>query len=364
MAARHPSDSESIDALLAAAKQLVRQLEEVKSAEAHHERAHSRPGPRSASSKQSICKSDLAAAFKAIVKEAQAQLTKLGELETREVEGHEPEEREAETQERQTHERETHEREAQERETYEQRVSALPRQGHVDQTPTERRLSERRTGDYNLRFPCLLSQLRKNMVVAIEDARHALRCHNVDERGYLILQVQHRWDASELTQLLRGAQASDRDEIKGFALAQGDADCLHAQVAADTSLNLCDMEGFSEACASQQPKEDFEEWIARPPGRVRYLICEPLSDHSINTLLDAGPQCNRRPEIAGVNRPYWYVSCESNTPATLHVEDGNTGSANLLLAGAEKHWIIVHRSSAEKLERCIRDQFPTSRACS
>jgi hypothetical protein len=28
----------------------------------------------------------------------------------------------------------------------------------------------------------------------------------------------------------------------------------------------------------------------------------------------------------------------------LHIEDGNTGSANLLLAGAEKHWIIVHRS--------------------
>jgi hypothetical protein len=265
MAARHPSDSESIDALLAAAKQLVRQLEEVKSAEAHHERAHSRPRPRNASSKQSICKSDLAATFKAIVKEAQAQLTKLGELETREVEGHEPEEREAETQERQ--------------------------QGHVDQIPIERRLSERRAGDYNLRFPCLLSQLRKNMVVAIQDARQALRRHNVDERGYLILQVQHRWDASELTQLLRGAQASDRDDIKGFALARGDADCLHAQVAADTSLNLCDMEGFSEACASQQPKENFEEWIARPPGRVRYLICEPLSDHSINTLLDAGPQC-------------------------------------------------------------------------
>ncbi|CAN9185976.1 unnamed protein product [Alternaria alternata] len=205
MAARHPSDSESIDALLAAAKQLVRQLEEVKSAEAHYERAHSRPGPRSASSKQSICKSDLAAAFKAIVKEAQAQLTKLGELKTREVEGHEPEEREAKTQERQTHERETHKRETQERETYEQGVLALPRQGHVDQTPTERRLSERRTGDYNLRFPCLLSQLGKNIVVAIQDARHALRCYNVDERGYLILQVQHRWDASELTQLLRGA---------------------------------------------------------------------------------------------------------------------------------------------------------------
>ena len=155
------------DGSATAARQLTWQLEEIESAEAHHERAHSRPRLRSASSKQSICKSDLAATFKAIIKEAQAQLTKLGELETREVEGHEPEEREAETQERQIHERETHERETQERETHEQEVSALPRQGHVDQTPTERRLSERRTGDYNLRFPCLLSQLRKNIVVAI-----------------------------------------------------------------------------------------------------------------------------------------------------------------------------------------------------
>jgi hypothetical protein len=80
------------------------------------------------------------------------------------------------------------------------------------------------------------------MVVTIQQARKALRCHNVDERGYLILQVQYRWDASELTQLLRGGEALDPGEIKDFALAQGDADCLHAQVAADTALNLRDME--------------------------------------------------------------------------------------------------------------------------
>jgi hypothetical protein len=121
------------------------------------------------------------------------------------------------------------------------------------------------------------------------------------------------------------------------------------------SLDLCDMEGFSEACVSQQPKEEFEEWIARPPGRVQYLVCKPLSNYSVNTLLDAGPQCNRRTEIPGVNRLYWYVSCEPNTPATLDIEDGNTRSANLLLAGAEEHWIIVYRSSTKKLERCIRD---------
>ncbi|CAN9182107.1 unnamed protein product [Alternaria alternata] len=142
MAARCPSDT--------AAKQLVRQLEEVKSPEARHERAHSRPRPTSASSNQSICKSDLAATFKAIVKEAQAQLTKLGELETREVEEHEPQEREAKTQEQQTRERETHE----------QDFSALPSHEHIDQTPTERRPPERRIEGSDLRFPCLKHSCR------------------------------------------------------------------------------------------------------------------------------------------------------------------------------------------------------------
>ncbi|KAI0570582.1 JmjC domain-containing protein [Pyrenophora tritici-repentis] len=202
------------------------------------------------------------------------------------------------------------------------------------------------------------------MVATIQQAREQLNRHNVNERGYLILEVQKCRDVSKLTQLLRAAETLDQDEIKGFTLTQGDADCLHAHVAAEISLDLCDIEGFNEAFVSHQPKEEFEEWIARPPDRVQYLICKPLSDHSINSLLDAGPQCNRRPEIPGVNRLYWYVSCEPNTPANLHIEDGNTGSANLLLAGAEKHWIIIHRSSAEKLERCIRNQFPGSKECS
>jgi hypothetical protein len=182
MVARHPSDNESIDALIAAAKQLVRQLEEVSSAEAHDEHDHDRRRPRSTSSKRSISKSDLAVTFKAIVKEAQAQPAKLGELETHESERHEPETHEPETQEQQTHERETHKQE----------VSLLLSQRYVDQTPTERRLLEYRTEGSNLRLPCLLSQLRKNVVVTIQQARKALHCHNVDERGYLILQVQHR----------------------------------------------------------------------------------------------------------------------------------------------------------------------------
>jgi hypothetical protein len=160
-----------------AAKKLVRQLEEVRSAEAYDEHDHGRPRPRSTSSKRSISKSDLAATFKAIVKEAQAQLANLGELETHEPERHEPETQVQQTQMQQT----------KEQQTKEQGVSVLSSQGHVGQISTERQLSERRTGGSNLRFPCPLSQLRKNMVVTIQKARKVLRCHNVDERGYIIL---------------------------------------------------------------------------------------------------------------------------------------------------------------------------------
>ncbi|KAA8611989.1 protein containing SET domain protein [Pyrenophora tritici-repentis] len=202
------------------------------------------------------------------------------------------------------------------------------------------------------------------MVSTIQEARDKLLLQDVNERGYFILEVQETWDASELTKLLHTAKAPGRDEIKGFKLARGTSDCLHAQVARNISLSLQDIKGFSEARASIQPKMEFEEWIAEPPECVQYLVCEPLANHAVNRLLDAGSQCNRRPEIPGVNRPYWYVSGGPNTPATLHIEDGNTGSANLLLAGAEKHWIIVPRSSADKLESCIREQYPASKLCS
>jgi hypothetical protein len=111
MVARRPSHNESIDALIVAAKPLVRQLEEVRLAEAHGEHDHGRPRPRSTSSKRSISKSDLAATFKEIVKEAQAQMAKLRELETHEPERHEPETQEQQTQEQQTQEQQTKEQE-------------------------------------------------------------------------------------------------------------------------------------------------------------------------------------------------------------------------------------------------------------
>jgi hypothetical protein len=121
MVARHPSEYESTDTLIAAAKQLLRQLEEVKSAEGHDERAHGRPRPRSTSSKRSTSKSDFLAKLKAIAKELDGHIANLERQETHETEGHEPE----------GHEPEEREAETQEWETHEQDGSALPSQGHV-----------------------------------------------------------------------------------------------------------------------------------------------------------------------------------------------------------------------------------------
>ncbi|CAG5174661.1 uncharacterized protein ALTATR162_LOCUS7834 [Alternaria atra] len=106
---------------LSAAKQLLRQLEEVKSAEGHDERAHGRPRPRSTSSKRSTSKSDFLAKLKAIAKELDGHIANLERQETHETEGHEPE----------GHEPEEREAETQEWETHEQDGSALPSQGHV-----------------------------------------------------------------------------------------------------------------------------------------------------------------------------------------------------------------------------------------
>jgi hypothetical protein len=356
-------------------KELLRQLEEVESAITHHERAQGGAKQRAAA-KQLIDKTKFLAIFREISQKAQAYIARFEKQETHHNESHH------ETHHNESHHEthhETHDETHEEPhdETHEEPHEDIHEEPHEDihedihngprkqrSSVGHRALSERGTRALDLRLPCQLSQLGRNMVSTIQEARDKLLLQDVNERGYLILEVQETWDASELTKLLHTAKAPGRDEIKGFKLARGTSDCLHAQVARNISLSLQDIEGFSEARASLQPKMEFDEWIAGPPERVQYLICEPLANHAVNRLLDAGSQCNRRPEIPGVNRPYWYVSGGANTPATLHIEDGNTGSANLLLAGAEKHWIIVPRSSAGKLESCIREQYPASKLCS
>jgi hypothetical protein len=100
------------------------------------------------------------------------------------------------------------------------------------------------------------------MVATIQEARDELVLRDVNERGYLTLEVQKTWDALKLTELLRTTKPPGRDEIKGFNLAQGTSDCLHARVARNISLNLQDLEGFSQTFqqASQVKPAGWLEW--------------------------------------------------------------------------------------------------------
>ncbi|KAF1970864.1 JmjC-domain-containing protein [Bimuria novae-zelandiae CBS 107.79] len=80
-------------------------------------------------------------------------------------------------------------------------------------------------------------------------------------------------------------------------------------------------------------------------------------------LVDAGPRLWRRNNgnIPGVNTPFWYISQCDWTPATLHVEDGNLGSVNLLLAGAPKLWLFIPECEKTNIERCMEELYGPGR---
>jgi hypothetical protein len=205
-----------------------------------------------------------------------------------------------------------------------------------------------------LRYSCKASQLGENMVSTIQKARLHLGSE-VDEHGYLLLETEA--SSGPMSELLRTCAVPQDAPIQGFRIEKGIPGCINAYVNRSAVVDFATFSDLEhEPSTSHDPEKDFQLWISDPPTNVSYLICDPLKENHVNHLLDAGP-LKRRPCIAGVNTPYWYVSLDADTPATIHIEDGNTGSANLLLAGADKHWLIVHRSSSSRFEDCVKTEF-------
>jgi hypothetical protein len=221
----------------------------------------------------------------------------------------------------------------------------------------------------SLRYHCGPDDLGPKMVDTIVRARLALGADTVDARGYFVLVVGNSWTPSKLNQILHDHPPRDSNQINGFKLARAGHDYMNAWIdtgAQKTYSQLLD--AYPNSSEFPDLEGGFQNWIDNPPDHVSYLITAPpgelAKDHEINRLLHAGPRTNKRPDLPGINSPYWYVSYDEGTPATLHIEDGQAGSANLLLGGAEKHWIIIHRCSVATLEECIRQEFPRSRGCS
>jgi hypothetical protein len=147
---------------------------------------------------------------------------------------------------------------------------------------------------------------------------------------------------------------------QGFLITKTHGDfstaCKHTGASLDTASFL-DGEGLTSS-ADGDPETQFQHWIVRPPNHVvACLVGPPLKAHDINGILSAGPVTSQRPSLPGINEPYWYLSQEAGTPAPLHIEDAGMGSANLLLNGATKDWLIVCQEIASRLEECLKKVF-------
>ncbi|KAF2199590.1 hypothetical protein GQ43DRAFT_419952, partial [Delitschia confertaspora ATCC 74209] len=80
-------------------------------------------------------------------------------------------------------------------------------------------------------------------------------------------------------------------------------------------------------------------------------------------FVDAGPRLRQRNggNIPGVNTPFWYISQRDKTPATLHIEDGDLGSVNFLLAGAPKIWLFIPEHEKARPEDYIKELYGAGR---
>lgn len=216
-----------------------------------------------------------------------------------------------------------------------------------------------------LRYRCQRADLGRNLVSTIMEARAQLGKDNVDTRGYLILTTDVVLNSSDMEEILRTAKEDKTKYVYGFHISSKMTGYLEAHVDNTVSLDIQPtLDSNWSNSDAHDSESDFQAWVDQPVQKVRYLIGPPwIQDHFGNHLLSAGSSMERRQPIPGVNQPYWYLSLDAHTPASVHIEDANTGSANILLYGADKQWQIIHPASAEKFEKCIREEFRQSKNC-
>jgi hypothetical protein len=89
-------------------------------------------------------------------------------------------------------------------------------------------------------------------------------------------------------------------------------------------------------------------------NRFDYAITSNCSSQEILNLLDCGSLLRKHQTWLGINTPYAYVSLAKGSPTSMHIEDANLRSLNLLLSGATKLWIVVPESERAKLEAAVR----------
>ncbi|GME50495.1 putative transcription factor jumonji aspartyl beta-hydroxylase protein [Neofusicoccum parvum] len=149
--------------------------------------------------------------------------------------------------------------------------------------------------------------------------------------------------AGMVCSIFTAPDAGDDEEIRrhGFVFPDMEAAEAAAPQLHGYELFCATVEG---ACAADKkpylviPSECTSEW-----RRSAGLPQEPCIDCGSRLRQTAG-------RIAGVHTPYEYISSAAQSGTGMHVEDAMLGSANIVLAGAPKVWLIVPPDNLDALE--------------
>ncbi|KAL1629203.1 hypothetical protein SLS56_005538 [Neofusicoccum ribis] len=149
--------------------------------------------------------------------------------------------------------------------------------------------------------------------------------------------------AGMVCSIFTAPDAGDDEEIRrhGFVFPDMEAAEAAAPQLHGYELFCATVEG---ACAADKkpylviPTDCTSEW-----RRSAGLPQEPCVDCGSRLRQTAG-------RIAGVHTPYEYISSAAQSGTGMHVEDAMLGSANIVLAGAPKVWLIVPPDNLDALE--------------
>lgn len=107
---------------------------------------------------------------------------------------------------------------------------------------------------------------------------------------------------------------------------------------------------------------------SRETKKVPYLIIEDMGQWRKKNGLPGDPyvDCGDRlrltkgTRIPGIHLAYEYISGDKGLATVMHVEDGFLGSANVVLTGHPKIWLLVPPSHRYELEKCVRAELMSS----
>lgn len=156
--------------------------------------------------------------------------------------------------------------------------------------------------------------------------------------------------AGMVCSLFVAPDASDDEEIRRQHFIFPDMEAAERAAPGDELLRGYELfsAAVEGACAADKkpylviPSECTSEW-----RRTAGLPQEPCVDCGARLRQTAG-------RIAGVHTPYEYISSAAQSGTGLHVEDALLCSANIVLAGAPKVWLVVPPDNLAALESRMR----------